>query len=310
MNINITINAGTENEGVSTKPSLGTHELPIKLAGLQESHDDVVNKMGDDFAPLPKAFLGGYSSHFRITLEFPNLHNTDEGGVVSIVSPPALQTVAWSDPFIYSSSEKDSRNIRFPLPEGSRLPASIKQSDFFAQPPGYFVDGKETVWLQILNLDATMDSSIGAIRIILGETLLREHENIFKPSLGVATSLGKSGFPVRLFFNPYALIQTEFGSFRAIHGTLAYGRVTAFPPVGTPVSIADCIPLESLESVQSENMDRNPVGRIVALSHPIDMALQVRGSEAYQFVEQVIAKQPARYRALSTSVQGIPRINR
>ena len=145
---------------------------------------------------------------------------------------------------------------------------------------------------------------MGPIRIILGETLKREYPDIFEPSLGVAQSLSRTGFPARLFFNPYAVIETPFGAFRAIHGTLAYGRVTKFPPVGTPVSICNCIPVESVDEVRemvlSQGVEmrtrnlteidecRQPFARIIALSHPIDMELQISGDEAFDIVERAI----------------------
>jgi hypothetical protein len=110
--------------------------------------------------------------------------------------------------------------------------------------------------------------------------------------------LGSTGFPARLFFNPYAIIETTFGAFRAIHGTLAYNRITSFPPCGTPVSICASVPLERVEAVEpgdarrrsstaSERMEE-PVARLISLSHPIDAPMQVSGAEAFELVERGI----------------------
>jgi hypothetical protein len=175
----------------------------------------------------------------------------------------------------------------------------ISEQEFFVRPAEFFTRGKETLWLQILNLDARMDSEIGPIRIILGETLKEAHPEIFRPSLGIAQSLGQRGFPARLFFNPYALIETPAGSFRAIHGTLSYGRVTGFPPLGTPVTIRDQIPIETIESVIEAFRTNDPsrireIGRIVALTHPIDMEIHEIGERAYDFVNALIQSAAAR----------------
>jgi hypothetical protein len=91
------------------------------------------------------------------------------------------------------------------------------------------------------------------------------------------------------------------GMFRAIHGTLSYGRVTNFPPIGTPVSISSCIPLENVAHVRElmagaqalseiRSEDVQSVGRIIALTHPIDMEIQLDGEEIYNFVERCIAR--------------------
>jgi hypothetical protein len=169
----------------------------------------------------------------------------------------------------------------------------ITETDFLHRPKDYFIVGKETLWLQILNLDARMDSEIGPIRIILGETLKRAHPDIFRPSLGAAQSLGQSGFPATLFFNPYAVVETRYGAFRAVHGTLAYGRVTAFPPIGTPVTICDQIPFEHLDTVREALAANDPtrireIGRIIALTHPIDMEIHEEGEGAYDLVNALI----------------------
>ncbi|GET41984.1 hypothetical protein [Microseira wollei] len=267
------------------------------LADICDKHEELLRQMGDEISPFPDSKIGVYLSHFRISIEF--LREEMAGRIMSVVSPMAIQSVSWGKPFIYEVSSSNHQ-VQIPVPSNSTLANTISESDFLNRPPKFFQKGKETIWLQILNLDARMDSEIGPIRIILGETLKREHPDIFKPSLGVAQSLGRKGFPAMLFFNPYALIETPLGSFRAIHGTLSYGRVTAFPPVGTPVSICECIPLEhideiremmsslSLTSVPTSVQTTQPLARIIGLSHPIDMELQVSGEEAFNLVERCI----------------------
>lgn len=279
------------------QPAASVHSIPIEAAAagdgpaqvadtqLRARYDELVEQMGDDIKPFPEPKVGGYLSRFKLVIEM----NTDERQIISLVSPLAAQSVAWGAPFIYSGPE-GKHVVDLPLPAGSDLPAQISESDFIARPPEFFQEGKETLWLQILNLDATMDSDIGPIRIILGETLKREYPDLFRPSLGAAQSLGSSGFPARLFFNPLAIIETPIGAFRAIHGVLSYGRVTNFPPIGTPVSIRECIPLDPVDVIRSQDLglrsSDNPVGRIVALSHPIDMEMQLEGEKAYEFVER------------------------
>ena len=83
------------------------------------------------------------------------------------------------------------------------------------------------------------------------------------------------------------------GSFRAIHGTLAYGRITDFPPIGTPVTITSAVPLESTDEVRrmaavGQEGAIEPFARLIALSHPIDVAMQIPGEEAFDLVESMI----------------------
>lgn len=297
MAVNITINVADEDR-VRGEDHSRFRELEQKLEEQKREFDRFSQRIGSDAKPFPRAKLGGYMSHFKIVLEL----ETDEGSeLLSIVSPLAAQTVSWSDPFIYQGP--DSGHVaRVQIPSSSQLPSVIREEDFLDRPEEFFQTGKETIWLQILNLDARMETTLGPVRIILGETLLREHPDLFQPSLGVAQSIGDEGFPARLYFNPYAIIETRIGSFRAIHGTLSYGRVTNFPPIGTPISIADCIPIEPIEEVYRVMRERNvpvrqvgpgeiePVGRIIALTHPIDMEIQLKGEEIYDFVERCIVE--------------------
>ncbi|KOV86332.1 hypothetical protein [Nocardia sp. NRRL S-836] len=270
-------------------------ELQTRYQALSAEHDELVRQMGDQIKPFPGAGVDGFLSHFIISLEVTQ--GDLAGTSVSFTMPPAAQTVSRSAPFVYRGPEEDHR-VEVPLPADCTLSPTIAEGDFIVRPDSFFEPGNQVVWMQILNLDARMEhETIGPIRIILGETLKRDYPDVFQPSLGVARALGrKGGFPAALFFNPYAMIETQFGVFRAIHGTLAYGRVTSFPPIGTPVSIQDCVPLEDIEEVRRTRSLRGvdesiePFGRIVALSHPIDVPMQLPGDEAFRFVERRIAR--------------------
>lgn len=298
MTVNITINIGQDADAGSNATRAVDRGRARSDLGSGTVTTEPTEMNFADSKPFPRARLGGYMSHFRIVLELDM--GDEKPRLVSIVSPMAAQTVSWSDPFIYRGPQ-EQHEARITLPAKSQLSNIIRESDFLEKPEEYFEIGKETMWLQILNLDARMDTEIGPMRIILGETLRREHPDIFRPSFGVAQSLGKSGFPARLYFNPYALIETSVGSFRAIHGTLAYSPVAAFPPIGTPVSIADCIPIEPVDEVRSlmksksllvhqlDSVNVPSMGRIIALSHPIDMEIQLTGEEIYDFVERCVA---------------------
>jgi hypothetical protein len=299
MTINLTINVSE-----SPLPSHGgpPHERIDQLEQtldtlsrnherLLAQHEELIRQMGDQIAPFPPSAVDGFLSHFIIQMQF--LKGDMAGKVVSLTMPPATQTVSRSAPFIYKGPEANHR-VSIPLPRNCTLANTLSESDFISRPQEYFTKGRETVWMQILNLDSRMETSWGPIRIILGETLKSEYPDIFQPSLGIAQSLGAKGFPARLFFNPYAIIETPFGAFRAIHGTLAYGRVTGFPPVGTPVSICECVPMEEVGHVRSAKALKvgqvEPFARIIALSHPIDTPMQLSGDEAFGLVEDMISQ--------------------
>jgi hypothetical protein len=273
--------------------SVAQDELLQRFEDLQERHEELVRQMGDELSPFPEAGIDGFLSHFIMSIEF--LKGAAEGKTVSLVLPPAAQSVARSSPFRYTG-EVDGQVVDLPLPATCSLSDTIAESDFLSRPEGFFTPGQEAVWMQILNLDARADTSeLGPVRIILGETVKNEYPDLFEPSLGVAESLGRGGFPARLFFNPYAIVETPVGAFRAIHGTLAYGRITAFPPCGTAVSICGCVPLEPVEEVRRASINGpsesavEPVARLIALSHPIDVPMQISGSEAFDLVERRIA---------------------
>jgi len=270
-------------------------QLSEMYEDLKEDHRELMNTMGDDYGSFPEKGLDGFLSHFIITMEL--LMPGRKGEVISLTMPTAMQTVSRSKPFIYQGPQAN-HEIYLDMPKHSKLGNTIKEGDFLHRPADFFEVGKETVWMQILNLDARMDDTpIGPIRIILGETVKAEYPEIFQPSLGVAQSLSKQGgFPARLFFNPYAIIETEFGAMRAIHGTLSYGRTVEFPPIATPISICECIPLEPVEQVMKTKAYRAvndkiaPIARIIALSHPIDTMMQLPGEEACELVDRCIEK--------------------
>jgi hypothetical protein len=266
----------------------GTAASPA-IADLETGLNEMVAKMGDQFDGFPEGGVDGFLSHFIIMLEF--LKGPMAGRTLTVEMPTAVQTVSRSQPFVYRGSEA-GHSVKVPIPSGCSLSDTITERDFLHRPAEFFQQGRETVWMQILNLDARVRSAeLGPIRIILGETLKKEYPEIFLPSLGIAQSLGTSRFPARLYFNPYAVIETSMGAFRAIHGTLSYGRVTSFPPIGTPVSICECIPLESVENVRKSKQLReitgDPPARIIALTHPIDVKMQVSGAEAFRLVESL-----------------------
>jgi hypothetical protein len=257
-------------------------------AELQVGFEEMVNKMGDHFGPFPGEGVDGFLSHFIIMIEFQK--GPMAGRILSLEMPTAVQTVSRSAPFVYKGP---GHSVTVPLPKGCTLSNKVSETDFLNRPSEFFEEGRETVWMQILNLDARAHHpTLGPIRIILGETLKQAYPDLFRPSLGIAQSLGRTRFPARLYFNPYAIIETSFGAFRAIHGTLSYGRVVAFPPVGTPVSIAECIPMETVEQVRKAGnptkITDNPMARIIALAHPIDVSMQLTGDEAFKVVERLI----------------------
>lgn len=296
ISITINIDEGSGSGAPNVSVGGGQPSLPApNPSPSSPSQPSPPSEMGGGYiGPFPNEMVAGYLSHFVMAFEF--LAGDLKGRILSVTSPPATQTVAWGQPFIYRGSSANHA-IKVPIPEGCTLPSTITERDFVSRPAEYFEEGKETVWLQILNLDAQMSTELGPIRIILGETVKREYPEIFQPSLGVAQSLGRSGFPARLFFNPIAIVETPFGAFRATHGTLSYGRINGFPPIGTPVTINDMVPLEDVDEVRNlasrgklDDVVPLPTARIIALSHPIDVGMQISGAEAFHAVETNISK--------------------
>lgn len=256
--------------------------------------DEIRSQMGG-VSTFPEQGIDGFMSHFLIVIEFVGGKNA--GQLISLDMPSAIQTVTRTSPFIYPGPAAH-QTMRVPLPEGCTLPSEISDDDFKVRPERFFVPGKEVVWMQILNLDARMDTQFGPIRIILGETLKREHPDLFEPSLGIAQARGRCGFPARLFFNPVAIVETPWGKFRAVHGTLSYDRITRFPPISAAVSIESAIPMHLIDDVRAVKAGKKKKleyeARIIALAHPIDVGLQIPGEEAFQAVEHGIAGGHAR----------------
>jgi len=172
-------------------------------------------------APFPPAGINGFLSHFVFTLRVER--GDGEGQVVNLNLPSALQSVVRSSPFVYRGRDQNHA-VEFPLPEGSALPRRLTEAEFLTVPPNFFEVGKETIFMQILNLDARAETSIGPIRIILGETFRREYPDVFQPSFGGIVSLGASGFPAKLFFSPNAVFETRFGAIRTRPKALVAGR--------------------------------------------------------------------------------------
>lgn len=233
---------------------------------------------------FPGGAVDAFTSHFVFTTRFVVGDLADQPLSASL--PTSVQTVGRSDPFIYQGPEANHR-VTTPLPDGCTLSDTITENDFPERPPDFFQVGKETVWMQILNLDARGDTPYGSVRIILGETLKREYPDLFQPSLGAAQSVGKTGFPAKLFFDPTAVMETPVGAFVAVHGVLAYARVYEFPPLGAPVTIRKLIPLHNVEELRAA-ADRAavaPQAQILALSHNIDSNVQLSANEAFNLVE-------------------------
>jgi hypothetical protein len=255
---------------------------------LRDDYDEVIRQFGDQLAPFPGAGIDGFLSHFIITLRMTQ--DPLSGAVITFTLPPSSQTVSRSAPFRYEG--RNRHTVAIPLPAGCTLPDTISDSDFVERPDEYFQTGSESVWMQILNLDARGEvEGIGPIRILIGQTLQDEYPDLFRPSHGVAQSLRRrGGFPARLFFNPFAIIETPLGAFRAVHGTLAYGRVTEFPPIGTDVTIREMEPLLPVDDVRkaiADGRDEATVeaaGQLLALAHPIDASLRIPPDEAFNLV--------------------------
>jgi hypothetical protein len=283
MAINLTINISETSDQLKTVQAGAEHheDLRAEVAELR-------SYIADDIAPFPPAGIDSFLSHFVIAVQF--LQGDRSGQVVPFVLEPAVQTVARSQPFIYGGSVA-RHEIRVAVPASSRLQPTITESDFHARPEKFFQVGKEHIWLQILNLDAHGETSIGPVRAVLGETLKNRYEDIFVPSLGLAQSLGKTGFPARFFFSPVAVFETPFGAFRTRPGkVLQARRIVEIPPIGS-VSIAEAIPLDFVEDIRAaaksgRNLtETKPQAQLVALAHPIDAALHLPGEEAYATVQ-------------------------
>jgi len=268
------------------------HNTAGQTAALVAELQELRDQMGG-VQPFPNADIDGFLSHFVLMVEF--LKGPQAGQFATITMPVAVQTVSRSSPFVYQGTAAN-HSVSITLPKRSTLPRVIAESDFFIRPRGFFERGKEVVWMQILNLDARANTEVGPIRVILGETVQKEYPEFFRPSLGAAESLGRAGFPARLFFNPVAILETDFGVYRATHGVLSYGRIIQFPPIGASVSITDPIPMEPLQQVLDRRKGTrhriDPPVRIIALAHPIDVPMQVSGYDAYGLVQGQVVDAP------------------
>jgi hypothetical protein len=240
-------------------------------------------------SPFPAAGIDTFLSHFVLAVQFHSGDLADQ--LLTLSLPAAIQTVARSDSFIYEGRQA-AHSRRLPLPDASTLPGQLTEDLFLARPQGFFEAGKECVWLQILNLAASADTSVGRIRIIIGETFKREYEDLFEPSVGVAQSLNGSGFPARLFFSPNAVIETPVGTFKTRPKALVGPRITAFPPVGSYPNLVESVPLDSVEALRqaggpraTENLDAS--ASVLGLAHPIDALVNV-GTEGFAAVERII----------------------
>lgn len=239
---------------------------------------------------LPGAGIDAFLSHFVIAVQFADGDFAEALTVLTL--PAAVQTVARSAPFTYRGPTAEHR-VELPLPEGSKLPASISESDFLVRPDDLFETGRETVWLQILNIDARAETALGPVRIILGETFRREYEDVFQPSFGAVQTLGGGGFPARLFFSPNAIIETPLGTFKTRPKTLVGAKIEAFPPIGSAPTLRAAVPLDSVDAIRASGLAHaeslRPAASIVALAHPIDAALTQGGDPAFALVESTIA---------------------
>lgn len=236
---------------------------------------------------FPRAGVDVFLSHFVITLR---LDAGDRAGeLVTLTLPSALQTVARSEPFVYDPAERRQASLQ--LPRACTLRDSIAEEDFQVRPKGFFRTGVETVWLQILNLDARAETPEGPIRIILGETFKREYEDLFEPSFGAAQALGGKGFPAQLFFSPNAIIETPFGILKTRAKALVGSKISDFPPVGSHPSLTHAVELDAIQALRAQGTtaDREQLqaaASIVGLSHPIDAIVFDAGDPAFEAVER------------------------
>lgn len=255
---------------------------------LRKRHRDGKNNDGNH---LPPAGIDGFLSHFVFTFRINR--GPQEGEILSYTWPAAIQTVARSAPFTYRKG-KDHR-VAFPLPEESELPREVSESDFLTTPPDFFDDGKETIFLQILNLDARGTTEYGPMRCILGETFLREYPDIFQPSFGAAQSLGETGLPGKLFFVPNGIFETPFGALHTRPKALLGARIESVPPIGSNPELQSAIPLDSVDELRQKGVraleaDAPSAATLLALAHPIDAALHEAGDDLFRTVEAAIAR--------------------
>jgi hypothetical protein len=240
-----------------------------------------------DIKSFPGAGIDGFLSHFVLAIQ---INKGDKAGqVFSITLPVAIQTVARSTPFVYKGRGAKHK-VEFPLPPNSQLSRVVSEEDFPTVPPNFFEEGKETIFLQILNLDARGDTPIGKIRCILGETFKREYPDVFSPSFGAAQSLAGKGLPGKLFFAPTGVFETPFGNLKVRpQKNLLAAHINSIPPVGGSPTLLNPIHLDSVTELRANKtaLPAAPAATLVALAHPIDAL--VHGENVYDQVERSIA---------------------
>lgn len=242
---------------------------------------------------LPPGGIDAFLSHFVFTVRVNK--GERKGDLFSYTWPAAIQSVARSDPFIYKGRSANHA-VELDLPKSSDLARRVCEEDFLTTPPKFFERGKETIFLQILNLDARGETPYGPMRCILGETFKREYPDIFQPSFGAAQSLGRTGLPGKLFFVPNGIFETPFGALHTRPKALLGSRIESIPPVGSSPTLLQAIPLDSVDELReakargvSENT-LEPAATLVALAHPIDALLFETGDPAFESVERAIAR--------------------
>jgi hypothetical protein len=254
------------------------------LEGFSESPGLTVE---EEISPFPGSGIDGFLSHFVFTFQINK--GKKAGEIFSYTWPAAIQTVARSEPFIFRG-ELSNQTARFPLPKDSQLPREITGKDFLTNPPGFFVEGRETIFLQILNLDARGETPYGPMRCILGETFKREYPDIFQPSFGAAQSLNGKGLPGKIFFVPNGIFETPFGALHTRPKNLLGKHITAIPPIGSSPELLEQIPLDSVEELRANRgvLPEVPQATLLALAHPLDAALI--GDNLFEKVEQAIGQ--------------------
>lgn len=271
-------------------------DLLSGFAGEQRKAD--IAAPSEQKQEFPQAGIDAFLSHFVFTFRINKGNRAGE--LFSYTWPAAIQSVARTDPFFFNENAV-RRPINFPLPKESQLPRSASLQDFLTVPPKFFDEGKETIFLQILNLDARGETPYGPMRCILGETFKREYPDIFQPSYGAAQSLAGRGLPGKLFFVPNGIFETPFGPLHTRPKALLGSHITSVPPIGSSPSLLQPIPLDSVDELRAfakegRSLDARaleelePAATLVALAHPIDALLFEAGDAAFSSVERAISR--------------------
>jgi hypothetical protein len=269
------------------------HDLSAFLDGVLNRPKDAGSADERDsfqsYKAFPQAGVDAFLSHFVLTVEFFN--EAVAGQLITLSLPAAVQIVSRSEPVRYSQSQRKSR-VQLPLPKGCSLAKEVGEADLLISPPNFFEEGRETVFLQILNLDARANTPFGPIRIILGETFKREYPDLFQPSFGSAQSLVRGGFPARLFFSPNAIIETPLGAYKTRPKALVAAEVDAFPPVGGAPKLLKPVELDKVDTLRSQKLvtgTGSPDAVVSALEHPIDADAELPTSRIDEFFQKLDA---------------------